>query len=189
MKKRPPFNQEMAIRGANRRLFARSPLVVEKLDESRQEFPRYKKDGTRAKKNWVKRQCEVCLSWVGSTKIAIDHVDPVVPPGGFPTHFDMWDRITLFLKRLWCDKANLQRICNDCHDKKTHAERIARLTAQYTAELDSLERDLFLPDVKVMKKQLSKYIAKKKTQGLEPIVQRAQALKEKLLDSKRRKDG
>ena len=45
-KKKPIFNQEMAIRGANRRLFARSPLVIEKLNESRQEFPRLKKDGS-----------------------------------------------------------------------------------------------------------------------------------------------
>ena len=86
-KKQPPFNQEMQIRGANRRLFARSPIVREKLEESRQEFPRYKKDGTLAKKPWVKRQCEVCNAWVSSTKIAIDHKDPVVPPDGFPIHF------------------------------------------------------------------------------------------------------
>lgn len=135
MKKRPPFNQEMAIRGANRRLFARSPVVREKLEESRQEFPRYKKDGSRAKKNWVKRQCEVCNEWVSSTKIAIDHIDPVVPPEGFPAHFDIWDRITLFLKRLWCHKENLQRICDTCHDKKTSAERYERM---FKAEVDVL---------------------------------------------------
>jgi hypothetical protein len=98
-KKKPPFNQEMSIRGVNRRLFARSPIVREKLEESRQEFPRYKKDGSLAKKPWVKRQCEVCGSWVGSSKISIDHIDPVVPPEGFPAHFDMWDRITLFFKK------------------------------------------------------------------------------------------
>ncbi len=170
----------MAIRGANRRLFARSPLVIEKLNESRQEFPRYKKDGTLAKRPWVKRQCEVCSSWVSSTKIAIDHIDPVVPPEGFPPHFDIWDRITLFLKRLWCDKSNLQRICDDCHDKKTYAERIARLLKQYTEELNQLE--LSPPsDLKLLKKQLAKYIAKKKTKGLEEIVERAKKLKEKLL--------
>lgn len=173
----------MAIRGVNRRLFARSPLVREKLEESRQEFPRYKKDGSLAKKPWVKRQCEVCGSWVSSTKIAIDHIDPVVPPAGFPTHFDMWDRITMFLKRLWCDKSNLQRICDDCHDKKTYAERIARLLKQYTKELDELENIINLnayQDIKALKKELSKYTAKKKTIGLESIVQRAQTLKDRI---------
>lgn len=190
-KKKPPFNQEMAIRGANRRLFARSPLVIEKLNESRQEFPRYKKDGTLAKKPWVKRQCEVCASWVSSTKIAIDHIDPVVPPDGFPAHFDMWDRITLFLKRLWCDKSNLQRICDDCHDKKTYAERIERLKIKYTEELDQIENTLDSASgmrnligaatngYKDLIKSLNKYIAKKKTRGLEQIVERALKLKER----------
>lgn len=191
-KKKPPFNQEMAIRGANRRLFARSPFVVQKLEESRQEFPRYKKDGTLAKKPWVRRQCEVCDEWVGSTKIAIDHVDPVVPPEGFPPTFDMWDRITMFLKRLWCDKSNLQRICDTCHDSKTNAERINRLTQQYTKELDKLEYEVNIMDnhrnlfgatdaFKPMIKSLNKYLAKKKTVGLEPIVERAQRLKDKVV--------
>lgn len=196
-KKRPLFNQEMSIRGVNRRLFARSPLVQEKLDESRQEFPRYKKDGTLAKKPWVKRQCEVCNQWVGSTKIAIDHIDPVVPPDGFPAHYDMWDRITLFLKRLWCEKSNLQRICDECHDKKTYKERIERLTKQYTLELDEIETLLksfngphkvseavFATVIKDHKKILAKYIAKKKTPELAPIVQRALLLKENLLKGK-----
>lgn len=196
-KKKSPFNQEMSIRGVNRRLFARSPLVQEKLEESRQEFPRYKKDGTLAKKPWVKRQCEVCNQWVGSTKIAIDHIDPVVPPDGFPANFDMWDRITLFLKRLWCDKSNLQRICDECHDKKTYKERIERLTKQYTLELDEIETTLksfngpykvsaakFANVTKEYKKILAKYIAKKKTLELGPIVQRALLLKENLLKGK-----
>jgi len=180
----------MSIRGANRRLFARSPLVREKLEESRQEFPRYKKDGTRAKKNWVKRQCEVCDKWVGSSKIAIDHIDPVVPPEGFPASYDIWDRITVFLKRLWCDKSNLQRICDTCHDVKTSKERIERLIEKYTQELDRIEIEInywdnhqnMLMDLpKTHKKLLSKYIAKKKTKGLEKIVERAQNLKNRLL--------
>jgi hypothetical protein len=171
VKKKPKFNQEMAIRGANRRLFARSPLVFEKLNESRQEFPRFKNDGSRAKKNWVKRQCEVCDEWVSSAHIAIDHIDPVVPPGGFPSHYDMWDRINLFLKRLWCDKS----------------KRITRLIKQYTEELDTLEgiatlskKDIISHqvDLKFLLKTVKKYTAKKKTPGLESIVERAVDLKE-----------
>lgn len=146
-KKQPPFNQEMAIRGANRRLFARSPSVREKLEESRQEFPRYKKDGSLAKKPWVKRQCEVCNQWVGSTKIAIDHIDPVVPPDGFPEDADMWDRINVFLKRLWCDKKNLQRICDDCHDKKTKEERDHRSSTKDAELLAGIKDDLYTRDL------------------------------------------
>jgi len=193
MKKKPKFNQEMAIRGANRRLFARSPIVREKLEESRQEFPRYKKDGSLAKKNWVKRQCEVCNQWVSGSKIAIDHIDPVVPKVGFPATYDMWDRVNLFLRRLWCDKNNLQRICDTCHDIKTQAERIARLIKQYTEELDEIEHrlndmgtctalpvEIVGPYYKQFKKELSKYTAKKKTIGLQKIVERAQNMKNRL---------
>lgn len=197
-KKRPKFNQEMSIRGANRRLFARSPLVREKLEESRQEFPRYKNDGSRHKKNWVKRECEVCGSWVPSSQIAIDHIDPVVPPEGFPAHFDIWDRITLFLKRLWCDKSNLQRICDPCHDAKTKAERVARYHIQYNEELDALDRHIdrivkgldsdsthYQPQyIKQIKKTLSKYTAKKKTVDFPSVVERALRLKE-ILNNRR----
>ena len=173
----------MAIRGANRRLFARSPLVIEKLNESRQEFPRYKKDGTRAKKNWVKRQCEVCNEWVSSSNIAVDHIDPVVPPEGFLSHYEMWDRILIFLKRLWCDKSNLQRICSVCHGNKTHKEKIARLIEKYTRELDDIEKNIengLSLNKKEIKRALTKYTAKKKTLGLENIVQRALDLKNRI---------
>lgn len=190
MKKKPSFNQEMAIRGVNRRLFARSPIVREKLEESRKEFPRYKKDGTRAKKNLVKRQCEVCGSWVSTTKITVDHIDPVVPLDGFPPHYDLWERITLFLKRLWCDKSNLQRICDDCHRKKTQRERLYRLNVKYMAELDDIEKQLDIllsntsdvdaAQLKALSKLLSKYIAKRKTSGMESVVERAVSLKSRI---------
>jgi hypothetical protein len=186
MKKKPPFNQEMSIRGANRRLFARSPIVQEKLAESRQEFPRYKKDGSRAKKNWVKRQCEVCFQWTLSSKIAIDHIDPVVPPNGFPAHFDIWQRINMFLQRLWCDKSNLQRICDPCHDSKTYKEKIDRLTKKYTQELDeheatiiNIEEGIYASASKELIKELTKYVSKKKSPGLEPISARASALRDR----------
>jgi cytochrome c553 len=190
MKKKIKYNQESAIRGALRRAFSRSPLVREVLEESRQEFPRYKKDGTRHKKNWVKRQCQVCNQWVSSSHIAVDHIDPVI---SVARGKEDWNT---FVDRLWCNtlgKANLQRICDTCHDAKTQGERIARLTIQYTQELDQIEnelnsmfssscipRDVASASYKKWKKELSKYIAKKKTKGLEQIVQRAQRLKDKL---------
>jgi len=189
-KSKPKFNQEMAIRGANRRIFARSPVVREKLEESRQEFPRFKKDGTRHKKNWVKMQCEVCGEWVSSSQIAVDHKDPVVPPDGFPAEFNIWDRHLLFMKRLWCDKTNLQRICDTCHAHKTASERITRLLVRYTDELNIIEgriKTTLLDNhsdlqKKIYKKEwtkeLSKYTTKGKTIGLEKIVQRARDLKD-----------
>lgn len=177
-KTKPPYNQEAQIRGALRRAFSRSPLVREVLEESRQEFPRFKKDGTRHKKNWVKRQCEVCNQWVPSSQISVDHIDPVI---SVESGKQDWNT---FVDRLWCNttgKANLQRLCDTCHDIKTYAERIARLLIKYTEELDLIEAKAGAYNVKDLKKILSKYIAKKKTPELMPVVQRAQALKEKFI--------
>jgi len=189
-KKRPPYNQESAIRGALRRAFSRSPLVREVLEESRQEFPRYKKDGTRHKKNWVKRQCQVCDQWVSSSHIAVDHIDPVIS-----VEFGKQDW-NEFIDRLWCNtsgKTNLQRLCDPCHDKKTQEERIARLKIKYTQELDALQKTIISAGgmrnligaatngYKDLIKQVNKYIAKKKTIGLEDIVERAMRLKQEIL--------
>jgi len=182
-KKKPKYNPNSVIRGALRRAFARSPLVQEVMNESRREMPRYKQDGTRHKKNWVQRQCEVCNNWESSSKMAVDHKVPVV---SVDDGFQDWNE---FIDRLWCDKGNLQRICDTCHDKKTSQERIARLLRQYTEELDKLENrvhshlaapELMAHLLKSTKKELSKYTAKKKTIGLESVVQRALKLKEKL---------
>lgn len=185
MKKKAPYNQESQIRGALRRTFSRSPLVREVLEESRQEFPRFKKDGSRHKKNWVKRQCQVCGEWVSSSKIAVDHIDPVI---SVEDGKQDWNT---FVDRLWCNtngKANLQRICDFCHDLKTAKERIARLTKQYTKELNDIEsaiNDCLAVGIdketaKHYKKILSKYTSKKKTLGLKDIVQRAHDLKDRI---------
>lgn len=126
-KKKPPYNQNSAIRSALRRAFSRSPLVTEVLNDSRREVPRYKKDGTLAKRPYVRRQCQVCGEWVGSTKISVDHIDPVIPSDGT---FEDWNT---YVDRLWCNKigkANLQRICDACHDKKTQTERDSRKQAK-----------------------------------------------------------
>lgn len=173
-KARPPYNQEAAIRGALRRAFSRSPVVKEVMDASRREMPRYNKDGSRHKKNWVQAQCQVCNEWCSKSKMAVDHITPVI---SVEQGKQSWDE---FVARLWCDKSNLQRICDTCHDKKTYAERIARLLIKYTNELDELEKSITTLDPKVAKKSLSKYTAKKKTLGLESIVQRALELKNHL---------
>ena len=186
-KKRPPYNQEAAIRGALRRAFSRSPIVQEVMNESRREVPRYNKDGSRHKKNWVQAQCQVCDQWHSKSKMAVDHKIPVI---SVQDGKQSWDE---FVERLWCAKENLQRICDPCHDKKTYAERIARLTIKYTKELDDLERIVRSASgmrnmigagtngYKDLIKQVNKYTAKKKTPGLEQIVERALKLKDQLL--------
>lgn len=180
-KKRPPYNENAAIRGALRRQFSRSPVVREVLMKVRREVPKYNKDGSRAKKDAVQYQCSACGQWTKSTAVAVDHVVPVI---AVETGFTDWND---FVSRLFCGPGNLQVICDPCHNAKTQTERIARLTKQYMEELDTLESTVdcdwvaYQINVKLLLKNISKYIAKKKTKGLETVVQRAQDLKSKLL--------
>ena len=149
------------------------------MSKARREVPRLRKDGTRAKVDSVQYLCGVCKEWAGSTHVSVDHIVPVIDvEGGFVD----WN---IFIARLFCGPENLQVICDTCHDKKTTAERVVRLTKQYVLELDHLQEafdhGLRMLDteeqlkilIKETKKQLSKYVAKKKTKGLEPIVRRA----------------
>ena len=181
--KKKSFNENAAIRGVLRRLFARSPAVREALLKVRREVPKHNKDGSRSKKDAVQYLCAVCNTWTKSTAVSVDHINPVVDVNGFVD----WNT---FVTRLFCDSSNLQVICDNCHNEKTNAERVARLLIQYTKELDFLELSLIQLSVNQvlitndrllkLKKDLSRYIAKKNTIGLEIVVQRAQELKNRL---------
>lgn len=172
-KKRPPYNQNAQIRGAIRRQFSRSPVVREVLMKVRREVPKFNKDGSRAKKDAVQYQCGTCGQWTKSTAVAVDHIAPVI---AVETGFVDWND---FVSRLFCGPENLQVICDPCHNTKTQTERIARLTLQYTEELHRFEMAVMQGIIPAdWKKTLSRYIAKKKTKGLEDVVQRAQTIKE-----------
>ncbi len=170
------WNQEAAIRGALRRTFSRSPVIREVLFKVRREVPKYNKDGSRAKKDAVQYRCNVCQSYVGSTKVSVDHIVPVVSVSEGFVDFNT------FIARLFCDASNLQVICDSCHGIKTQSERIGRLLLQYDKELDNLELEVknkTLSKAEALK-MLKKYIAKKKTVGLDPVVQRALSIKDLL---------
>lgn len=169
-KKKPPYNKNSQIRGALRRAFARSPVVKEKMMEARMEIPRYKKDGTLAKKPHVRYQCETCTEWVSSTKIEIDHVKPVI---SVDDGFVDWNT---FIDMLWCDKENLKRCCSSCHDAKTHAEMVARLTIKYTKELDELESKINSGNCEYseIRRVLKKYT--KKAESFKGIIDRANSI-------------
>ena len=132
-KKKPPYNQSSAIGSALRRAFSRSPIVREVLLDGRREVPKFKKDGKRSKKDSVQYQCEVCGKWVASTKVSVDHLNPVVPPdGSFDSKNPDWN---MYINRLWCDRSNLQRICDDCHDIKTAAESEVRKQLRHSQKV------------------------------------------------------
>ena len=128
-------DEKRMVIGAIRRLFRQSPQFKEVSEASRVEVPRYNKDGNLSKKPYVKKTCEVCSGLFSSTNIAIDHVDPMVP-----LHLTD-DDLTYeeIVRKIICDRSNLQRICNPkkgiknkpkflefCHQKKSHAESFVR---------------------------------------------------------------
>ena len=132
VKKKKKWNENAAIRGALRRIFARSPMVIEVKQAARKEFTQNKKDGTVAKKPAVRFKCSKCNRWFKGSDVAVDHIDPVVLDG-----FKDWNT---FVNRLFCDKNNLQLLCNyklkdadkhggdvSCHLKKTREERPKKL--------------------------------------------------------------
>lgn len=160
-KKKPPFNQNAAIRGAIRRVFSRSPIKIEVQRKVRREIPRYKKDGSRGKRDSVQYQCNVCKSWVGSTKVEVDHIVPVIETNEHG--FVDWN---MFVERVFCGPENLQVICDPCHDKKTHEEQLKRQAAKDKIALDQIEERLksawTLGEEKALKKQVNKFLTKKK---------------------------
>lgn len=159
--KKPSWNQNAVIRGAIRRVFSRSPVKIDVLMKVRREVPRILKDGSRGKKDCVQYQCNVCKNWIGSTKVEVDHVAPVIELN--EKGFVDWN---LFVERLFCGPENLQVICDFCHDKKTHEEQLKRQAAKDRVALDLIEERLksawTLEEEKILKKQVAKFLTKKK---------------------------
>jgi 5-methylcytosine-specific restriction endonuclease McrA len=61
-------------------------------------------------------RCAICKDDVPATAIQVDHIKPVVDP---KKGFKDWNT---FIKRLFCDKDNLQAVCKGCHKIKTKEE-------------------------------------------------------------------
>jgi len=141
------------IRGAIRRTFSRSPIVREVLMSGRREVPKFNKDGSLAKKPAVQYQCQVCSIWTGSTKVVVDHINPVI---SVEDGFRDWNT---FVDRLFCDKSNLQRICDPCHDQKTATERFDRSFKKDQETLSKLETSISTNED--FKKFLKKFTKKK----------------------------
>ena len=132
--KRPKYNQNSQIRSALRRAFARSPAVQNVKLKARSEHPKYKKDGTLAKKPHVRFECAICHKLFKGTEIACDHIDPVID---IEEGFEDWN---VFVDRLWCEEDNLQMVCsyklkyNELHDGITSCHNIK------TAEENALRK-------------------------------------------------
>ena len=117
MNNRVTAKERGLLKGALRRVFSRSELRQQALKRVLTEHndpkrPRVKKWG----------YCEECGEVTAAYELTIDHKDPVIPPH---TTFEEMG-LDKTADRLWCDLANLQAICNTCHDAKTKRERKIR---------------------------------------------------------------
>lgn len=165
--KKRTWNENAAIRSALRRVFSRSPVVLEVLNEGKRRVPRFNKDGSRHKVDSVQYSCQKCGVWVGRDAVEVDHVEPVIPRD------KTFEDISLdeFKTRLFCTKTNLQRLCDDCHQAKTIAERATRSRTKDLATLVELEAGVTYAkttsELKELKKHTKKYAGGKKHEDVQ----------------------
>jgi len=65
-------------------------------------------------------RCAACDGIFVASKVAVDHIEPVVAT---QEGFTSWD---VFIERLFCEADGLQVLCKSCHDAKTASERKER---------------------------------------------------------------
>ena len=114
-KKPPLYPNKNIIKGALRRVFTRTPLVREVLEESVHPT----KKGVRGGKQYV---CAECKNAFPGNQVQADHRIPVVPLDKTIHDLD-YNQI---VERIFCKKQNLQVLCKDCHKEKSAEERKAR---------------------------------------------------------------
>ena len=101
------------IRSALRSAFRKYPVKYQvKTEASRP----YVGPDKRRKKEY---QCNVCKGWFADKEVAVDHINPC---GSLKTYEDL----PRFVSTLFCEKENLQIICDSCHRIKTNKERTER---------------------------------------------------------------
>lgn len=104
------------IRGAIRQAYHMSDHYKGFLETRRIEVPRYKKDGTEAKRSYVRYQCDCCKELVSGDFMDVDHIIPI---GSFKT----LQEVDKFVSRVYCSWDNLQILCDPCHNAKTAQDR------------------------------------------------------------------
>lgn len=105
------------LKGAIRRVFSRSDLRKQAVEENRVNYS----DPNRPRvKKWS--VCHQCDKFIPTYLIEIDHRVPIIPVD--KSLEDMsWDDL---VDRIWCDSDNLNTLCKDCHKVKTKAENKER---------------------------------------------------------------
>lgn len=105
------------IKGAVRRAFARSELRRSILAASKIEHT----DVARLRvKTWY--ECSGCQHPFAQYQLEVDHISPVIPITSSLEEMS-WDEL---INNTWCDKVNLQVLCEECHYIKSAKEREQR---------------------------------------------------------------
>lgn len=104
------------IRGAIRQSYHMSEHYKSFLTTRRIEVPRYRKDGSRAKRDYVKFQCDYCKELVSGSCMDVDHISPI-------GSFKCLSEIHTFITKVYCAHDNLQILCDSCHREKTNLDR------------------------------------------------------------------
>lgn len=128
-KKPKPYPDKSIIKGALRRVFARSPMIHSVLADS--VHPTAK--GPKGGKQYV---CSNCKQTYAGNKVAVDHIVPVVPLDQTVQDLDYNEMV----KRIFCSKNNLQVLCENCHKDKTKKERDFRKQAKMMRLLHELNK-------------------------------------------------
>ena len=115
VRKERPYPDKPLIKGALRRLMARSPAVKRVL----QKAVHPTKKGPRGGKQFI---CAKCKETYGQKDINVDHKRPVIPVSKTLEDMDYNE----IVQRIFCKESNLQVLCRDCHKEKTKDERNRR---------------------------------------------------------------
>ena len=76
-----------------------------------------KKINTKTKRMAQHYLCASCLQEYPQSSVQVDHITPVIDVAA---GFTSWDD---FIRRLYCEKDNLQVLCVSCHSEKTLKEK------------------------------------------------------------------
>lgn len=106
------------LKGAIRRVFSRSDLRRQVVEES--VIQGYTDLSRPRVKTWCR--CAVCQKPNPKSYTVADHITPVIPVDSSFEEMSLDDVVD----RLWCEKSNLQPICEECHLTKTKLEAKAR---------------------------------------------------------------
>lgn len=100
------------LRSFLRRCWSKWPERTACIIEARRPYK-----GPNKRQKW-EYQCSVCKKWWKwmPKKMAVDHIKPC---GTFLCEKDY----KTFIPGLFCDRANLQVLCRECHTNKTAEER------------------------------------------------------------------